>query len=65
VESVKNGVLRDSWSVVLGWLEFVLKHSFCPDDLAASVDGVMRYSRLAYGVFDGVVISVRRETGKE
>ena len=56
IGEVKEVVLRGAWSEVLGWLEFVLKHPSCPDDLAAAVDGIMKYSHLAYGVFDGVAI---------
>jgi hypothetical protein len=40
----------------LGWLEFVLKHRSCPNDLATAVDRIMEHSRLAYRVFDREVI---------
>jgi hypothetical protein len=56
VDAVKKIIFHGEWSEVLGWLEFVLKRRSCPDDFAAVVDGIMRYCRLAYGVFDGVVI---------
>jgi hypothetical protein len=55
--AVKTLVIRGAWSDVLGWLEFVLKHPSCPDDLARAVNATMTRCRLAYRVFDGVVIS--------
>jgi hypothetical protein len=57
VGNVKNGILNGSWSAVLGWLVFVLKHPSCRDDLADAVNSIMKDCRLAYGVLDGVVIS--------
>jgi len=56
VAGVKNIVANGSWSEVLGWLEFVLKHRFCPRDFPGQLDGIMANSHLAYRVFDGVVI---------
>jgi hypothetical protein len=41
---------------VLGWLEFVLKHPACPDDLACAANAIMAHCRLAYRIFDRVVI---------
>jgi hypothetical protein len=57
VAKVKSVILDGSWSAVLGWLEFVLKHAACPDSLADMANSIMTRCRLAYGVFDGVVIS--------
>jgi hypothetical protein len=56
VASVKTIIERGSWSDVLGWLEFVLKHPSCPRHIAQSVNALMTYSRLAYRVVDGRVI---------
>jgi hypothetical protein len=57
VGRAKGIVFKGQWSAVLGWLEFVLKHPACPDDLAAKIDAIMRHCRLAYGIFDEQVIS--------
>jgi hypothetical protein len=56
VAYVKALIFNSIWSHLLGWLEFVLKHPSCPDDFAESVAQLMAYSRLAYTVYDGVVI---------
>jgi hypothetical protein len=57
ISEVKDLVRHGPWSGVLGWLEFVLKHPACPDDFAGTLTAIMRHCRLAYSVFDGVVIA--------
>jgi hypothetical protein len=56
IAEVKKVIAEGSWSEVLGWLEFVLKHPACPHDLAQQVNGIMAYCHLAYRVFDKTVI---------
>jgi hypothetical protein len=56
IAEVKKVIVEGSWSDVLGWLEFVLKHSACPRDLPKEVNAIMAYCHLAYRVFDGTVI---------
>jgi hypothetical protein len=56
VDQVKHLVMSGGTPQVLGWLEFVLKHPACSEDLAAAVNKAMTYCRLAYRVFDDVVI---------
>ena len=56
VAEVKEVIANGSWSDVLGWLEFVLKHPACPSEFAWEVDAVMAHCHLAYRVFDRVVI---------
>jgi hypothetical protein len=56
VAEVKEIIAKGTWSDVLGWLEFVLKHPVCPRDFAREVDAIMAYCRLAYRVVDGQVI---------
>ncbi len=56
VQQVKLLILFGLWFEVLGWLEFVLKHPACPHDFAEVLNDIMRNTRLAYSVFDGVVI---------
>jgi hypothetical protein len=41
---------------IFGWLEFVLKHPSCPQDLHKQIEGNLRYSRAAYRVIDKQVI---------
>jgi len=54
--SVRDIIGTGSWSQVLGWLEFVLKHPARPEDFAAHVNDAMTHCRLAYRVFDAHVI---------
>jgi hypothetical protein len=56
VQQVKSLVTKDSWSDVLGWLEYLLKHPACPRHFAQKLDEHMTYCRLAYRVIDGVII---------
>lgn len=56
VRRAQNLIAQGSWSDVLGWLEYVLKHPACPSGFASQVDSIMSDCRLAYRVFDGVVI---------
>jgi hypothetical protein len=53
---VKKVITEGTWSDVLGWLEFVLKHPACPPEFAKQVNAIMAHCRLAYRVFDGTVI---------
>ena len=41
---------------IFGWLEFVLKHPACPYNLAAEVEGTLRFCHAAYRVIDKKVI---------
>jgi len=41
---------------IFGWLEFVLKHPFCPTDLPTGLEGALRDCQAAYRVVDGKVI---------
>lgn len=41
---------------IFGWLEFVLKHPACPQDLHKRIESNLRYSRAAYRVIDKMVI---------
>jgi hypothetical protein len=56
VEDVKKIIEHGAWSEVLGWLEWVLKHPSCPENLPAIVNAHMTHCHLAYRVFDGSVI---------
>ncbi len=56
VTRVKTVIRGGHWSAVLGWLEFVLKHPACPPDFPTALNSIMVHSRLAYRVFDRVVI---------
>lgn len=56
VERVKAQILGANWSSLLGWLEFVLKHPSRPDNFANQIDHYMQSCRLAYRVFDSIVI---------
>src|SRR5262249_61191965 len=56
VAEVKKIIAEGTYSDVLGWLEFVLKHTACPPDFPRQVDDIMTYCRLAYRVFDRTVI---------
>ena len=56
VALVKAVVLGATWHNMLGWLEYVLKHPGCPSDFPNFVDATLKRCRMAYGVFDGVVI---------
>jgi hypothetical protein len=56
VEHIKTVILAGSWGGVLGWVEFVLKHPACPQDFATFVDAILKRCRMAYAVFDSVVI---------
>jgi hypothetical protein len=64
--TVKRLVERGSWSEVLGWLEFVLKHPACPRGFPRTIDAIMAHCRLAYRVLDGKVISpIASDTERE
>jgi hypothetical protein len=66
VASVRTIIEKGSWSDVLGWLEFVLKHPRCPGQFATSVARLMAGCRLAYRVVDGCVICpISSETERE
>jgi hypothetical protein len=56
VHELKLKIMGGGWWEVLGFLEFVLKHPSCPDDIAARLDSIMAYCHLGYRVFDHVVI---------
>jgi hypothetical protein len=56
VAHVKTIIEHGRWSDVLGWLEYVLKHSACPPDFAKYLDKTMADCHLAYRVIDEVVI---------
>lgn len=56
VTRVKTVIRAGRWSAVLGWLEFVLKHTACPPDFPTALNSIMVHSRQAYRVFDRVVI---------
>jgi hypothetical protein len=56
VREVKKLIAKGSWSEVLGWLEFVLKHPACPNGFGKRVNQILAYCRMAYRVFDNVVI---------
>jgi hypothetical protein len=56
VKLLKPRINAGPWSDVLGWLEFVFKHAKCPSDFPRAVDKIMADSRLAYRVFDDLVI---------
>ena len=45
IAEVKQVITEGTWSDVLGWLEFVLKHPACPSDFAKRVDTIMEYCR--------------------
>jgi hypothetical protein len=55
-ERVQQIIEQASWSDVLGWLEFVLKHPSCPVTLKFIVPHLMTDCRLAYRVVDDCVI---------
>jgi AbiJ N-terminal domain 4 len=56
IAEVSEVIAQGTWSDVLGWLEFVLKHPACPSQFVQEVDAIMAYCHLAYRVFDRVVI---------
>jgi AbiJ N-terminal domain 4 len=56
VAHVRDIVERGSWSDLLGWLEYVLKHRLCPPEFATRLNEIMADCHLAYRVIDGVVI---------
>jgi hypothetical protein len=55
-EDLKFLIMELSWSKVLGFLEFALKHPMCPDDFPSSLNAHMAHCHLGYRVFDDVVI---------
>ena len=56
VARVQQIIEQASWSDVLGWLEFVLKHPSCSVTLKFIVPQLMTDCRLAYRVVDDCVI---------
>jgi hypothetical protein len=66
VSRVQDRIAKGSWSDVLGWLEWVFKHPSCPARFPKLVDALMAHCRLAYRVFDSVVICpIGSETERE
>lgn len=55
--SLKHLVLGGAWHDVLGWLEYVLRHTTCPGDFYSDVRDVMARCRLGYRVFPGGIIA--------
>jgi hypothetical protein len=56
IREIRSIFEHGDYVAVFGWLEFVLKHPACPQDLHKRIESNLRYSRAAYRVVDEQVI---------
>ena len=45
-----------NYAAMFGWLEFVLKHPACPQNVARDIEGILRFCQAAYRVIDKKII---------
>jgi hypothetical protein len=56
IEKIKHIILEGNYVQVFGWLQWVLRHQYCPPGLVTKVAAALERERAAYRVVDGNTI---------